>query len=82
MKEGAMNLHEFIREALVEIISGVADARTAAAEHGALVGSDKVYGPTSAAMILRTTVLLKQTFATHYESCRQSTVSAAIPCRC
>ena len=47
-----MNLREFIREALTEIVSGVAEARISAAEHGALVGSDQVYGYTKEAKIL------------------------------
>ena len=38
-----MNLREFIREALVEIITGVAEARTEVAKHGALVASDTVH---------------------------------------
>jgi len=47
-----MNLREFIREALVEIVAGVADARTEVAEHGALIGSDQVYGYTKEAKII------------------------------
>jgi hypothetical protein len=39
-----MNLREFIREALVEIVAGVADARKESADHGALIGSDQLYG--------------------------------------
>ena len=37
-----MNLREFIREALVEIITGVGDARAEVEEHGALIASDTV----------------------------------------
>jgi hypothetical protein len=47
-----MNLREFIGEALSEIIAGVADARGNAAEHGAQVGSDELYGHTKEAGIV------------------------------
>ena len=39
-----MNLQEFIRTALVEIVAGVADARAEVQKHGASVGSMKLYG--------------------------------------
>ena len=47
-----MNLREFIQEALVEIVAGVADARKKAAEHGAIIGSTQVYGNTKEAKII------------------------------
>lgn len=47
-----MNLREFIGEALSEIIAGVADARAKAGEHGAVVGSDELYGSVREASIL------------------------------
>lgn len=39
-----MNLQEFIKTALTEIVAGVADASQAAQEHGGSVGSMKLYG--------------------------------------
>lgn len=39
-----MNLHEFIKIALSEIVAGVADARIEAEKSGATVGSDQAYG--------------------------------------
>jgi hypothetical protein len=39
-----MNLQEFIKTALADIIAGVADARAEAKKHGANVGSNRVYG--------------------------------------
>lgn len=47
-----MNLQEFIRTALAEIIAGVADAREEAKKHGAMIGSDPAYGYTKEAKIL------------------------------
>lgn len=47
-----MNLEEFIKVALAEIISGVAAARDEAAKHGAVVGSDRVYGHTKETKLL------------------------------
>ena len=41
-----MNLQEFIKTALVEIVAGVTEAREEISEHGATVGSDPVYGET------------------------------------
>lgn len=46
-----MNLEEFISLALTEIVMGVANARENVAKHGALVGSDKVYGPATVAKL-------------------------------
>ena len=39
-----MNLQEFIKTALTEIIAGVAEASQTAQEHGGSVGSMKLYG--------------------------------------
>ena len=39
-----MNLQEFIRTALAEIVAGVAEARVDAKKHGASVGSNQLYG--------------------------------------
>lgn len=39
-----MNLQEFIRTALAEIVAGVAEARTEAKAHGASIGSNRLYG--------------------------------------
>jgi hypothetical protein len=39
-----MNLQEFIKTALTDIISGVAEAREVAKSHGASVGSNRAYG--------------------------------------
>ena len=47
-----MNLREFIREALVETVAGVAEARSEASKHGALIGSDPLFGNTKEAKIL------------------------------
>jgi hypothetical protein len=47
-----MNLQEFIKTALGEIIAGVAEARTEAIKHGASVGSDPAYGYTKEASIV------------------------------
>jgi len=47
-----MNLQEFIKTALSEIIAGVADARTEGKKHGASIGSHKVYGHLKEARII------------------------------
>lgn len=47
-----MNVQEFIKTALVEIIAGVSEARDAANEYGAIVGSDKAYGNVKEAKII------------------------------
>lgn len=47
-----MNLREFIKEALVDIVSGVADARTEVIQHEALIGSDPAFGHVREAKIL------------------------------
>lgn len=39
-----MNVQEFIKTAITEIVAGVAEARASVAEYGASAGSDKVYG--------------------------------------
>lgn len=39
-----MNLQEFIKMALTEIVAGVADASKCAKEHGGSVGSMELYG--------------------------------------
>ena len=39
-----MNVQEFIKTAITEIVAGVSEARDAVAEYGASAGSDKVYG--------------------------------------
>ncbi|WP_449369842.1 hypothetical protein [Thiomonas sp.] len=39
-----MNLQEFIKTALAEIVAGVAEARTEGNKHGATIGSNRVYG--------------------------------------
>lgn len=39
-----MELKDFIKTALNEIVSGVAEARKTAREHGGSVGSMKLYG--------------------------------------
>ena len=44
LSELQMNLQEFIKTALTEIVAGVADASNAAQEHGGSVGSMKLYG--------------------------------------
>jgi hypothetical protein len=47
-----VNLQEFIKTALGEIVAGVADAQAEATKHGAGVGSMQVYGHTKEAKIL------------------------------
>lgn len=47
-----MNLQEFIKTALTDIVSGVAQASEAAGAHGASVGSMKLYGWTKENKIL------------------------------
>lgn len=47
-----MNLQEFIKTALAEIISGVSEAQVEAEKHGASVGSDPAYGYTKDAKII------------------------------
>lgn len=42
-----MNLQEFIKTALIEIVSGVSEARTEIEKQGAAVGSMRTYGDTS-----------------------------------
>jgi hypothetical protein len=39
-----MNLQEFIKAALTDIVAGVAEASAVAKSHGASVGSMKLYG--------------------------------------
>ena len=39
-----MNVQEFIKTAITEIVAGVSEARDAVKEYGASAGSDKVYG--------------------------------------
>ncbi len=39
-----MNVQEFIKTAITEIVAGVAEARESTAEYGAIVGSDRPYG--------------------------------------
>ena len=39
-----MNLQEFIRTALTDIVAGVADASKTAQEHGGSIGSMRLYG--------------------------------------
>ncbi|MDA7086401.1 hypothetical protein PH586_08420 [Pseudomonas sp. SA3-5] len=41
-----MNVQDFIKTAITEIVAGVAEAREAVAEYGASAGSDRVYGYT------------------------------------
>jgi hypothetical protein len=47
-----VNLQDFIRTALTEIIAGVAEARGDAAKHGAAVGAMKLYGHLKEAKLL------------------------------
>ena len=47
-----MNIQEFVKTSLVQVISGIAEAREAVAPNGALVGSDKAYGWTKDAKII------------------------------
>ena len=47
-----MNIQEFIKTSISQIIAGVADARIEAAEHGASVGSDPMFGSTREAKVL------------------------------
>ena len=44
-----MELQEFITNALVQIITGIADARDKTASHDAIIGSGRVYGRTDGA---------------------------------
>lgn len=39
-----MNVQEFIKTAITEIVAGVSEARETTKEYGAIVGSDKPYG--------------------------------------
>jgi hypothetical protein len=41
-----MNLQEFIKTALIDIVAGVADASTEATKHGASIGSTVLFGNT------------------------------------
>lgn len=50
-----MNLQEFIKTALSEIVAGVADAQVEAKKHGAGVGSMQVYGHTKEAKVITDT---------------------------
>lgn len=47
-----MNLQDFIKTALTDIVAGVAEASEAAKTHGAAVGSMKLYGYTKENKIL------------------------------
>ncbi|WP_428503777.1 hypothetical protein [Roseateles sp.] len=47
-----MNLQEFIRTALTEIVAGVAEAKEECKKHGASVGSNAVYGHLKEAQIV------------------------------
>jgi hypothetical protein len=47
-----VNLQEFIKTALVDIVAGVADAREDAKKHGANIGSNRVYGYVKEAKII------------------------------
>ncbi|WP_028571856.1 hypothetical protein [Desulfonatronum lacustre] len=47
-----MNLQEFVKTALADIIAGVADARPEAHKHGANVGSNRVYGHVKDAKVI------------------------------
>ena len=47
-----MNLQEFIKTALVEIVAGVAEAREEVSKHGASIGSDTAYGHTKEAKLV------------------------------
>ena len=47
-----MNLQEFIKTALSEIIAGVGEARIEGKKHGAPIGSIRMYGPTREAKII------------------------------
>ncbi len=47
-----MNLQEFVHTSLVQIVTGVAEARTACAAHDGIIGPDKVYGQVGEAKII------------------------------
>lgn len=47
-----MNLQEFVRTALTEIVAGVAEAKEECKKHGASVGSNAVYGHLKEAQIV------------------------------
>lgn len=47
-----MNIQEFIKTSITEIVLGVADARDAIEGYGAKAGSDRVYGNTKENKIL------------------------------
>lgn len=47
-----MNLQEFIKTALADIVAGVAEAREDAKKHGATIGSNRVYGHLKEAKIV------------------------------
>ena len=47
-----MNLQEFIRTGLTEVVAGVAEAREEAQKHGAAVGSMKLYGYVKEAKVI------------------------------
>ncbi|MDO9165059.1 MAG: hypothetical protein Q7U13_03035 [Rhodoferax sp.] len=47
-----MDLQEFIKKALVDIVAGVADAREEAQKQGATIGSNPVYGHLREAKII------------------------------
>ena len=47
-----MNLQDFIRTALAEIVAGVAEAKVEAQGHGASIGSNRVYGHLKEAKIV------------------------------
>ena len=47
-----MNLREFIKTALTEIVAAVAEARNEAEKHGATIGSDPPYGHLQEAQVI------------------------------
>jgi hypothetical protein len=49
-----VNLQEFIKSALTEVIAGVAEARAGAKQYGASVGSMHLYGHLKEAKVLTT----------------------------
>lgn len=47
-----MNLQEFVRDSIVQIVAGIADAREACVKYDVTIGSDGVYGYVGAAQII------------------------------
>jgi hypothetical protein len=47
-----MNLQEFVRDSIFQIVAGIADAREACVKYDVIIGSDGVYGYTAAAQII------------------------------